>query len=291
MNSQFVSLVIALCAGISVGCISKYILNKINEIEVEKNRKYEHPMPILMRIFLPFIPPFRAIANRKSFAQWRKNIAPKLAMAGYGEDITPLDFIALRLLMFFVAIIFLFIGSFSSQVSLPWLIAILLALYPSLWLNATIKARQLSIMKALPNLLDLLTLSVESGRDLLTAMREILARRKMDPLGEELSATFQEIQFGRPRTEALRALANRVKQSDLTATINAIIQADELGVSIAQQLKIQSDMQRTKRFALAEKLANEASVKIILPVVIFILPSVFIVLLGPLILQTIRMFQ
>ena len=162
---------------------------------------------------------------------------------------------------------------------------------PSLWLNATIKARQLSIMKALPNLLDLLTLSVESGRDLLTAMREILARRKMDPLGEELSATFQEIQFGRPRTEALRALANRVKQSDLTATINAIIQADELGVSIAQQLKIQSDMQRTKRFALAEKLANEASVKIILPVVIFILPSVFIVLLGPLILQTIRMFQ
>jgi tight adherence protein C len=291
MNSQLLTFLTAAFAGISVGCMTKFIMHKINEIEVDKNRQYEHPLPILMKIFMPFTTIFRPIANRKTFAQWRKSIAPKIAMAGYSEDISPLDFIALRLLMFCVALIFLFFGSFTGQVTLPWLIAILLAFYPTIWLNSTIKARQLSIMKALPNLLDLLTLSVESGRDLLTAMREILSRRKMDPLGEELSATFQEIQFGRPRTEALRDLANRVKQNDLTATINAIIQADELGVSIAQQLKIQSDMQRSKRFSLAEKLANEASVKIILPVVIFILPSVFIVLLGPLVLQTLRMFS
>ena len=291
MNSQLLSLFTAIFAGISVGCIAKYLLHKISEFEVEKDRKFFHPLPILIKIFIPFIPPFRKIANRPSFDNWRKTIAPKIMMAGYGEEITPLDFIALRLLMFCIAIIFLFLGSFTGQVTLPWLIAILLALYPNMWLNATIKARHLSIMKALPNLLDLLTLSVESGRDLLTAMREILSRRKLDPLGEELTATFQEIQFGRPRTEALRALAERVKQNDLTATINAIVQADELGVSIAQQLKIQSDTQRMKRFALAEKLANEASVKIILPVVIFILPSVFIILLGPLILQTLRMFQ
>ncbi len=146
-------------------------------------------------------------------------------------------------------------------------------------------------MKALPNLLDLLTLSVESGRDLLSSLRDILTRRRPDALGEELMLAFREIQLGRKRSDALRAMAERVRQIDLTATVNAICQADELGVSIGQQLRIQSDMQRAKRFSLAEKIANEASVKIIIPVVVFILPAVFIILLGPLLLQTAGLFK
>ena len=146
-------------------------------------------------------------------------------------------------------------------------------------------------MKALPNVLDLLTLSIESGRDLLSSLRDILARRQMDPLGEELNRTFNEIQLGRQRSEALRALAKRVKQVDLSATVNAIVQAEEFGISIGQLLRIQGDMQRNKRFAMAEKLANEASVKIIIPVVLCILPAVFIVLMGPLLFQALRMFQ
>ena len=111
----------------------------------------------------------------------------------------------------------------------------------------------------------------------------------MDDLGEELTRTFQEIQFGRPRSEALRELARRVKQVDLTATVNAIVQAEEYGVSIGHLLKIQGEMQRNKRFALAEKLANESSVKIIIPVVICILPAVFIILMGPLLAQASRL--
>ena len=123
------------------------------------------------------------------------------------------------------------------------------------------------------------------------ALRDILARRKVDPLGEELLRTFQEIQLGRKRTDALRALTLRVRQADLTAAINAIIQAEELGVSIAQILHIQSDMQRNKRFMLAEKLANEASVKIIIPIILLILPAVFLVLVGPLALRAAAFFR
>ena len=92
-------------------------------------------------------------------------------------------------------------------------------------------------------------------------------------------------------TEALRALSNRVRQTDLTAVVNAIIQAEELGVSIAQLLRIQGDMLRNKRFTLAEKMANEAAVKIIFPVVVCILPPVFGILLIPLVLQTARVFS
>ena len=89
MNSQLLSLFTAIFAGISVGCIAKYLLHKISEFEVEKDRKFFHPLPILIKIFIPFIPPFRKIANRPSFDNWRKSIAPKIMMAGYGEEITP----------------------------------------------------------------------------------------------------------------------------------------------------------------------------------------------------------
>ena len=187
--------------------------------------------------------------------------------------------------------VFLFIGAGGGNMMMCLIVALLFAFFPPMWLSGVIKKRHTSIMKALPNVLDLLTLSVESGRDLLSSLRDILERRKPDPLGEELMRTFQEIQLGRKRTEALRALSKRVRQVDLSATINAIVQAEEYGVSIGQLLRIQGDMQRAKRFALAEKMANESSVKIIIPVVICILPAVFLILMGPLATNAIRMFQ
>lgn len=146
-------------------------------------------------------------------------------MAGYGEVFRPVDFIGYRILFLLLALFFLLLGMTSGNVGLCLLLAVLLAFYPGLWLRAVIRARQLSIMKALPNVLDLLTLSVESGRDLLSSLHDILSRRRPDPLGEELMRTFREIQLGRKRTEALRALSNRVRQTDLTAVVNAIIQA------------------------------------------------------------------
>ena len=136
----------------------------------------------------------------------------------------------------------------------------------------------------------MLTLSVEAGRDIISGLRDIVSRRKPDPLGEELMRTLQEIQLGKKRTAALKDMSNRVRLPELTSTVNAIIQAEELGVSIAHLLRIQGDMQRNKRFSLAEKRANEAAVKIILPVAAFILPAVFIILLGPLLVQTMRSF-
>jgi len=154
-------------------------------------------------------------------------------------------------------------------------------IYPVVWLNNRIRRRHLSILKSLPNVLDLLTLSVEAGKDFVTSLRDILQRRRIDALGEELLRTFQEIQLGRKRTDALRDLAKRVSQSDLTSVVNAIIQAEELGVSIGQLLRIQGDMLRNKRFTMAEKLANETPVKIIGPIILFIFPAVFIVLIVP----------
>ena len=280
---------ISLCAGISATCTLLFIINVFGKLKLEKNQTLSKPVSPLMKLLMPLLPLTRPFAARSIFESWRNMDEGRLKMAGYFELIPPVDFLALRFLFFAVGIAFIFFGTFSKHPMLCLIIGVLLAFFPTFWLNGVIKKRHESIMKALPNVLDLLTLSIESGRDLLSSLRDILERRKMDDLGEELTRTFQEIQFGRPRSEALRELARRVKQVDLTATVNAIVQAEEYGVSIGHLLKIQGEMQRNKRFALAEKLANESSVKIIIPVVICILPAVFIILMGPLLAQASRL--
>ena len=99
---------------------------------------------------------------------------------------------------------------------------------------------------------------------------------------------FREVQLGKTRRESLRDMAGRVGQSDLRSVTHALTQADELGVSIGAILRIQSDQMRVRRFQRAEKLANEAPVKMLFPLIAFIFPCVFIVLLGPVILEFIR---
>ena len=289
--SNLLSLITAICAGLCVTLTSWLIMTGSARIKLEKNREYFKPIPLLFRLAMPFLPVFRPAATSKMMAFFKETDLARLQMAGYDEVITPQDFAGLRVIFFADALFILFLGATGGNMMMCVIVATLFMFFPTMWLSGVIKKRHTSIMKALPNVLDLLTLSVESGRDLLSALREILERRKPDPLSEELMRTFQEIQLGRKRTEALRALSKRVRQVDLSATINAIVQAEEYGVSIGQLLRIQGDMQRGKRFALAEKLANESSVKIIIPVVVCILPAVFLILMGPLAMNAIRMFQ
>ena len=292
MYGNLIQLLTALSAALAAGFGVLYLGRVLSELELaEKHENLPQRLPLFVRLLLPFISVTRPAASGNAFAVWRDMAAPKLWMAGLGDAFTPVDYIALRLVFLIVSLLLIVLGMAAGQILICLALALLFAVYPGVWISSTIRKRQLSIMKALPNVLDLLTLSVESGRDLLSALRDILARRKVDPLGEELLRTFQEIQLGRKRTDALRALTLRVRQADLTAAINAIIQAEELGVSIAQILHIQSDMQRNKRFMLAEKLANEASVKIIIPIILLILPAGFLVLVGPLALRAAAFFR
>ncbi len=293
---KIIQLVAALSAGLAVTCLALCVLQLLARVELERHGKgteeFNLPIPLLFRLLRPFLPLVRTTAESEALASWRNLIAPKLLMAGYGEVFTPGDFLGLKLLIYGLGLVILIIGVLSGRVLICLCMAILIVMfYSSMWLSMRIKARHLSIMKALPNVLDLLTLSVESGRDIVSALRDILTRRRMDALGEELTRAFRQMQLGRKRADALRDMAQRVQQPDLTTTVNAIVQAEEMGVSIVQLLRVQGDMQRNKRFTLAEKLANEASVKIIFPVVFFILPSVIIVIFGPLALQVLQMFS
>jgi tight adherence protein C len=149
-----------------------------------------------------------------------------------------------------------------------------------MWLSSKIKRRQDNIWKALPDALDLLTICVEAGLGFDMAMGKVYEKWENE-LAIAFGRVLREIQLGKLRREALRDMAARMDVPDVTAFVAAIIQADQLGVSMAKLLRVQSDQMRTKRRQRAQEKAHQAPVKMMLPMVFLIFPSLWIVLLGP----------
>lgn len=157
-------------------------------------------------------------------------------------------------------------------------------LLPMLWLNNRVGQRRHAIIKSLPDSFDLITTCVEAGLGLDAALAR-LAEKVEGPFAEELSKTLREIGMGRGRSEALRELADRTAIPDLSIFVNAIVQAEQMGTSIGQVLRVQSEQMRMRRRQRAEELANQAPVKMIFPLVLCIFPTLFIVILGPAVIQ------
>ncbi len=291
--NEIITFFAALSAGICCGCVVFLIFNALRSIEIdsstERHEDFRKKLPLLIKLFLPLTPNIVPLLDHEGFDVMKKNVSNLLQMAGYDQTISTEQFIAARICLLVLGFLFAALLGFSGKVIYGLVLLALLYIYPMAWLKKVVARRQYLILRALPNLLDLLTLSVEAGKDFLSALRDILACRKIDPLGEEMTRALQEIQLGKKRQTALKEMANRVQQSELTSVVNSIVQADELGISIGQLLRIQSDQLRSKRFSMAEKLANEAPVKILIPVVVFIFPSVFLLLMGPIILQAMKM--
>lgn len=287
----FTDFLAPLFSGISVSCTFLYIIYVLEQIQLEKQNKDEsekRELPIIFKLFMPFTPNVMKIAKSESFDTYRQKVTEQLMMAGYDNTTDANHFIAIRILITIFGVLVCIGLSITGEALYGVIMILVFYIYPQTWIRKTIAKRHFAIQKALPNVLDLLTLSVEAGKDFLTSLRDILARRRRDALGEELERTFREIQLGKKRVEALKDLVRRVQQPDLSSVINAIIQADELGVSIAQLLKIQGDQLRIKRFQRAEKMANEAPVKMLFPVALFIFPSVLLIMGAPLAMQAIQ---
>lgn len=156
-------------------------------------------------------------------------------------------------------------------------------LFPYIWVADQIKRRHHQIARAMPYAIDLLTLSVEAGLDFQAAIGTVVEKGRPGPLMEEFGILLGEIKLGKTREEALRNLANRVQLPVLTAFVTNLIQADRMGTSLGRVLRIQSTQMRIDRTQRAEKLANEAPVKMLLPLIACFFPTVFMVIFGPVI--------
>ena len=290
---QILMLSASVCAGICAAAVVLLIAEMISAIDVEKAQFGEDArhIPVFFRIFLPFTPNFRRLCSSESLAGTMKKLREQLAMAGYEQVLTAEQFMTVRILFGALGVLFTILFFASDNAMAGILVLFCAVLYPQVWLRSLITKRHLQILKALPNVLDLLTLSVEAGKDFVTALRDILGRRPADELGLELRKALHEIQLGRPRQTALKEMTQRVRQPELTSVMNAIVQSDELGVSIGQVLRIQAEQLRAKRFARAEKLASEAPVKILFPVALLIFPAVFTVVIAPMLMRALEMFK
>jgi len=157
-------------------------------------------------------------------------------------------------------------------------------LAPMLLLRRRAKNRQNQFWKALPDSIDLLTTCVEAGLSLDFAFQRV-AERHHGPVGDELSRMLREKALGQTRREALTAMADRMDLPDLNVLVNSVIQAEVLGTSIGQVLRIQSRQLRTRRRQRAEQAARQAAPKMVFPLVFFIMPNLFIVILGPIVIN------
>ena len=278
------------------------IASEITYVTLADGRKTERKIPLVFRFLLPFVPNLSRIVNRPAFAKSREAAEQMIVASGMEGLLSGAEFVALKILVPLVcgtvwALAVLAPGMlkpdsfFSGNSMLLVMLGFLyFYAYPLMWLRTTLKKRHFAIMRALPFVLDLLTLSVEAGMDFMGALQRNCNRRRLDPLNEELIRMTREVQMGVSRRVALRNMADRSRQIDLKAVSFALIQADELGVPIGPILRIQSEQLRARRFDRAERLANEAPVKMLGPLLLCIFPAVLIVLLAPILLEAAKNF-
>ena len=157
--------------------------------------------------------------------------------------------------------------------------------YPQIWLNGIVSKRKTDLVRNLPDFLDLVTLAVEAGLDFGQAVNKVISTGKPNTLKQEFRRLLQEIRLGSTREDALRALANRTDVAELNSFVTSLIQATEIGSSLGRTLRIQSDQMRLKRFQRVEKLAGEAPVKMLIPLMLFTFPALMIMIAGPLLFK------
>lgn len=249
----------------------------------------ELSQPFGERAVLPLVRGLARLLRRSTPQKNVEEIRHKLELAGLPNNWNVSDFLGVRGLTGIITAALLTFLAVIIRAD-PALVLLMLGAggfvgfyLPLFWLNRAIRQRKERILRQLPDAMDLLTISVESGLGFDAAMSKVAEKWDND-LSRAFARTLSEIRVGKLRREALRDMAHRIEVPDFTNFIAAIIQADQLGVSIAKVLRIQAEQMRIKRRQRAEELANQAPIKMLIPLTFLIFPSIFIVLLGPAVL-------
>ncbi len=246
----------------------------------------ELQQPFHQRVIKPIVKSFLDTVGKFGPKQNVEKTKKMLATAGHPGGITPVMFMGMRLgLALGLGFLFLTVmtigGSEPMQILMyTGLGTVLGFMLPGMWLGSKIKQRQKSIVKALPDALDLLTISVEAGLGFDIALKRVTEKWD-DELSQEFQRVLSDISLGLTRKDALRDMATRTDVEDVQIFTSAMIQAEQLGVSIAKILKLQSDQMRERRRQRAEEQAQKAPVLMLFPMVFLIFPSIFVVILGP----------
>ena len=306
MSTSILSIALALAVAFGVFLIFQGLSRPQTDLLETRLAQFgDHDLSLAeMELALPFAERFlRPILDRmgnfmtsRTPANRTEALQDKINLAGRPFNLTPGGLLALQLVSLLVLTAFGFGISTLMGMTGSMMFAgpagggVLGYLIPSIWLSRKVKARQKEIRVALPNALDLLTISVEAGLGFDAAITRV-TEKYHNALALEFTQVLNEARLGRPRLEALEDMARRNNVDELSNFIQAIVQSDQLGVGIAQVLRIQSEEMRRRRRQRAEEMGAKAALKMLFPMVGCIFPALFIVLLGPAGIQVYKQFS
>ncbi|SFK04797.1 tight adherence protein C [Halobacillus dabanensis] len=237
--------------------------------------------------------------KRKYQRKWNKEkvdqLEIKLLQAGQPFGLSPVEFkIFQRILLFILPFIggafsFFLNGSMSLTTLLVLTGTVVAFILPKYYLKLKADNRSKLAVKELPDTLDLLTISLEGGLGFDSALSKVVSKKR-GVLSKEFNRCLEEIRLGKTRKEALNAIIDRLSSEELKSLIYNIVQAEKLGVGMVKVLRVQTEEIREKRRQIAEEAAMKAPIKMMFPLVLFIFPTLFIILLGPAVLQFIDAF-
>lgn len=279
--------VIMIAWGLSGTCFMLLVF-WLNSLVEEENRAYMDPLPPLLKLVWPFI---RIIDNFVcSFLpyEYMEHTETRLQRTGVGYLLTAEQFVALQILCAVVAPLVAWGCLVALKESFP--LAIIVApllgfLFPNVWLSDTRKRREIAVIRAMPVYLDFITMCVEAGLNLSGALAQAMEKAPPGPLRNEFAIVLRDLRSGLTRADALRRMADRLDITEVTSFVSAIVQAERMGASLATVLRVQAEQRRNERFQRAEKLAMEAPIKLVGPLILFIFPVTFIVLAFPLVMK------
>ncbi len=261
-------------------------LTQLGSMQAKNLEELELQQPFFDRTIKPLAAKLSSRISRSTSTSLTERTEKRLALAGNPGEMRTADWLGIKVIAAIVvaAVMFVVLG-FAGQ-NLFGGIAFGVAglgfgyLLPEFWLGGRVKKRQKAILLQIPDALDLLTISVRAGLGFDAALAKVIEKME-GPLIDEFRRALAEVRVGKVRREALRDIIPRTEVQPLTNFIGAIIQAEQLGVSISKVLQVQSEQLRIERRQRAEEQAAQAPIKMLFPLVGCIFPSLFIVILGP----------
>ncbi len=270
-------------------------LRQLDGYDVENVRDQELLVPLYQRAFLPVLKGLTALGGRFTPVGYVDTVRKKFIYAGRISADGVDRFLAIRVITvvlipawFILVTVFLPVQGILRLGALG-LGGALLALGPDSVLNRRVEERQTAMQRKLPDILDLLTISVEAGLGFEQAVDRTVSSVP-GPLSDEFARMLGELRAGSSRADAMRAMEGRTNVPEIRSFVLAILQADAFGVSIGRVLRAQADEMRIKRRQLAQEKAQKAPVKMLIPMVFCIFPALFVVVLGPAMINISRNF-
>lgn len=285
-NSTF-ALIVGILVGVTALLIS-YSVSKLKAQVPKSEREYMDPLPKLLKLSWPLITFIEYHFCSRLPPDWLEKTHKRLQETGVGYILTAEQYYAVRALSTVVAFgITWFCLNALEHSSPATLVGVTLLgnYYPEIWLRDTRARREKEILKALPVYLDFITMAVEAGLNLTGAIKQAMEKGPAGALRNEFQMITRDLRAGVPRADALRRMEARLNMKAITSFVGTVIQAEKMGASVGAALRVQSQQRRIERFQRAEKLAMEAPVKLILPLIAFIFPVTFIVLAFPIIVK------